>query len=426
MTHATLSFLAAHSFDTHMKLALLGADDAMLTIARRALERGLHEIVLLTEQDVTGQEVESMARLRTLLPGRAEIAWETLLYGHPVDAVLVARGSDQELRADQLRKLVQAAMSLLVSHPVLDSMLVYYELDMIRRESGCVMLANMPWRWHPAAAQLAALIAAGEQSPIGAIGQAVFERSLSRRDRSAVLVQFARDVDLIRATCGDVTKLSALGSPTDELTYENLGVQMSGPGSIAVRWSVGPVEESPRGILTIVGTRGKAILHMPENDAWRLETRSDGLSETESFQKWDDSAAALEELTAAIEGEPPAADWNDAARSVELAEAIDRSLAKGRTIELHNEDFTDIGTFKGTMTSLGCGLLLAGLCLLFVVGVVEVVARKAGFAKLADALWSWPYWLVGFLVVFLLLQLVLKLAAPGDSGKREADDQSTP
>ncbi|HEV2971976.1 MAG TPA: hypothetical protein VGY55_18530 [Pirellulales bacterium] len=407
-----------------MKLALLGADDAMLAIARRALEKGLHEIVLLTEQDVTGHEVESIARLRASLPGRAEIAWETLLYGHPVDAVLVARGPDQEFRADQLRKLVQAAMPLLVSHPVLDSMLVYYELDMIRRETGCVMLADLPWRWHPAAAQLAALIAEGENSSIGAIGQAVFERSLGRRDKSAVLAQFARDVDLIRATCCDVTKLSALGSAADEGTYANLGVQMTMPGSLAVRWSVGPVEESPRGSLTVVGTRGKAILLMPDNAAWRLETRFDGLSETEPFQKWDAPAAALEELAAAIEGEPPAADWNDAARSVELAEAIDRSLAKGRSIELHNEEFTDIGTFKGTMTSLGCGLLLAGLCLLLAVGVVEAIARKAGFVKLADALRAWPYWLVGFLVVFLLLQLIMKLAAPGDSGKHESDDRS--
>jgi hypothetical protein len=94
---------------------------------------------------------------------------------------------------------------------------------------------------------------------------------------------------------------------------------------------------------------------------------------------------------------------------------------------LHNEDFTDIGTFKGTMTSLGCGLLLAGLCLLVAVGIVEVVARKAGFAKLADALRSWPYWLVGFLIVFLLLQLVLKLAGPGDSGKAtECDTMDQP
>ncbi len=37
-----------------MKLALLGIDDLTLAIVRRALETGLHEVVLLTEEDLTG------------------------------------------------------------------------------------------------------------------------------------------------------------------------------------------------------------------------------------------------------------------------------------------------------------------------------------------------------------------------------------
>ena len=182
-----------------MKLAFLGADDATLAIAARALEEGGHRLIPLSEQDFSGRTLQSSARLRALLPaGGGEIGWETLLHGHAADAVVVARGADQELRADQLRKLVQAAVPLLIAHPVVDSMLVYYELDMIRRESGCIMLADLPWRWHPAVAQLAVWIADERSSPIGAVGQAVFERTLRRRDRPSVLAQFARDVDLIR------------------------------------------------------------------------------------------------------------------------------------------------------------------------------------------------------------------------------------
>src|SRR5207249_4805185 len=160
----------------------------------------------------------STRQLRAILPARTpELEWEVLLHGRLVDAVIVAHGPDQELRAEELRKLVQAGVPLLVAHPVVDSMLVYYELDMIRRESSCVIVPNMPWRWHPAIAQLAGLIAAAD-SPLGPIGQAMFERTLRQRDRSAVAAQFARDVDLVRAVCGDVTKLAALGSPADEAT----------------------------------------------------------------------------------------------------------------------------------------------------------------------------------------------------------------
>jgi predicted dehydrogenase len=400
-----------------MKLALLGIDDVMLAIVRRALELGQHEIVLLTEEDLTGHEPDSLRQLRAMVPPRTpEFAWEAMLYDRPAEAAIVARGQDQDVRAEQLRKLVQAGVPMLIAHPVVDSMLVYYELDMIRSESSCIMVPIAPWRWHPAVAQLAELIEAEDNSPLGAVGQATFDRALRRRDKPAVLAQFACDVDLIRDTCGDVSKLSALSSRYDEATYANLGVQMSGPEPIVVRWSTGPLEETPHGSLTIVGTRGKATLHMPDEGAWRLETRIDGQIDSESFLKWNMAEAALEELTAAMRGDPPALDWTAAARAVELAETIDRSLAKGRTIELHNEEFTDIGTFKGTMTSLGCGLLLAGLCLVLGLGIVEAVARKLGFAGVADALRFWPYWLAGFLVAFLLLQLVLKLAAPSESG----------
>jgi myo-inositol 2-dehydrogenase/D-chiro-inositol 1-dehydrogenase len=401
-----------------MKLALLGIDDVTLAIVRRALETGLHEVVLLVEEDLTGHEPDSMRQLRALLPPRtAEIAWEAMLHDRPADAIIVARGKDEDLRAEQLRKLVQAGVPMLIAHPVVDSMLVYYELDMIRRESNCVIVPIAPWRWHPAVAQLVNLMKAAD-SPLGAIGQAAFDRTLAVRDKTFVLTQFARDADLIRDTCGDMTRLSALSSSHGESSYANLGVQMSGPGPIVVRWSIGPVEEAPRGALTIVGTRGKATLHMPDEGAWRLETRIDGQIDAESFLKWNMADAALEQLQAAITGDEPALDWTDAARSVELAETIDRSLAKGRTIELHKEDFSDIGTFKGTMTSVGCGLLLTGLIAVLGLGVVEAVARKLGFPGVADALRFWPYWLAGLLVVFLVLQLVLKLAAPAESDQR--------
>jgi myo-inositol 2-dehydrogenase/D-chiro-inositol 1-dehydrogenase len=415
-----------------MKLALLGADETTLAIARRAIESG-HQLLLLTEHDFAGQETESTARLRAALPQRTpQVGWETLLHERSTDAVVIARGADQELRADELRKLVQAGVPLLVAHPVVDSMLVYYELDMIRRESGYVIVPNMPWRWHPATVQMAALIESGDESPLGRVGQAGFERTLGKRDRASVAAQFARDVDLIRAVCGDVTKLSALGSPGEAAAYANLGVQMSGPGPVVVRWSVGPAENAPQGRLTLAGLRGKAILHIPADespaDPWRLERRVEGHEETEAFLKWNTPQAALDELASVIAGKPTEAAWLDAARAVELAEAIDRSLAKGRTIELHNEEFTDVGTFKGVMTSLGCGLLVAGLFAMLAVGLIEFIARKQGAMILADALRFWPYCLAGFLVLFLLLQLVLKMASPpSDSqqpGEPPGDDRA--
>src|SRR5688572_27695584 len=101
-----------------MKLALLGADPAMLSVARAAAEGGKHSLVWAVEASA------ATGYLRGLWP-QIELRedWESLLSPGAVDGVLVARAKDEDLRAEQLRKLVQAGVPLLVSHPVFESML---------------------------------------------------------------------------------------------------------------------------------------------------------------------------------------------------------------------------------------------------------------------------------------------------------------
>jgi myo-inositol 2-dehydrogenase/D-chiro-inositol 1-dehydrogenase len=95
--------------------------------------------------------------------------------------------------------------------------------------------------------------------------------------------------------------------------------------------------------------------------------------------------------------------WLDACRSVELAETIARSLKRGRTIELHYEDFSEQSTFKGMMTSLGCGLLVAALFIM----LLAAVGGRLGlpFAR------HWVTLLLLLLGSFLALQ-ALRLVFP--------------
>jgi myo-inositol 2-dehydrogenase/D-chiro-inositol 1-dehydrogenase len=190
---------------------------------------------------------------------------------------------------------------------------------------------------------------------------------------------------------------------------------------------VAPVETEASGRVTLVGSCGKAILWMPQaDDAWRLELRAATGTSTQDYPQWNAPEAALEMLSLAVANEEVGSNWNDAARTVELADAIDRSLAKGRTIDLHQEEFSDVGTFKGTMASAGCGLLVVGLILVVVVALVHTLAAQAGWNRLARMLDGWPYLMLVVFGIFLLLQLLVFVGKSrpnqGDGGLDEVDD----
>jgi predicted dehydrogenase len=395
------------------RIALLGADNTTLAVARAILASDQFGLLGACELENNSNAPASSLIHALLGRGTQFDAWEALLDQESVDAVVVARDDDQDRRAEQLRKLIQAGVPLLVSHPVVDSMLIYYELDMIRRETGCVVVPYLSKRHHPALRGLAEIVRQGADSPIGKVEQVTIERCIVQPTKAAVVSQFARDVDLIRSLAGDMTRLGAMAGTSGDSAYGSLGVQMSGPEGTVARWSVVPVQAAQGARITLLGSSGKALVDIrPEHEPWSLELTSQGQTQTERYTDWNAAAAALEALARAIRGEAAAPDWIDAARSVELAETIERSLQKSRTIELYYEDHSEEGTFKGTMTSVGCGLLLLGM---FLLGAVAI-ADQLGLPYVR----SWPYLLLGVFGIFLVLQL-LKLTArqhePGSTDK---------
>jgi hypothetical protein len=401
-----------------MRLALLGLDETTLALVRAAQTTGQDQIVLACEVSPSNPWQIDLPRLAAVAEPW-DALYELSADGSRIcDAVLVARDVNDEARLEQLRKLVQEGIPLLVSHPVHSSMLAYYELDMIRRDTGSIALPCLPHRRHPLVKRLQSWTADGNAAQAG-IDQIVLERAMSDRSRTNVAAQFARDIDLLRFLAGEINRLGAMGSPGagpqgEPLAYGNLSVQMGGAGPVLIRWSVGPVEDTSAARITISGERGKAVLALPDSiDAPAEISLRTGASSTTESSVWNPYSEALDELRAAL---AVGADsrWPDAAKSVELAETIDRSLAKGRTIELHQEEFSDISTFKGTMTSLGCGLLLLALVLLVVGTAAANLLRRAGFHQAAELVSLIPYFLVAIFALFLGAQVVLKLFGSRD------------
>jgi hypothetical protein len=345
------------------------------------------------------------------------------------------------LRCGALRKLAAAGLPMLLSHPVHPSMLAYYELDMIRRESGCIMLPFLPARMHPLAVRLKELIERPAESPLGVVDQLAFDRPLSQTSKASVVAHFARDVDLLRFLGGEVAQLGASGSPGHSASgefaaYNNLAVQMAGAENRLLRWWVASADEPFGGRLTLSAQQGKAVLTVPPSitaptDAhwlWRLEIRGGGEPQVTEVADWDPQLAALEELRSALASRQSPSLWPDAARTVELAETIERSLGKGRTITLYEQEYSDTATFKGLMTSLGCALLLIALGAFIVAALAESLLRHAGAQRAAEIVGRVPYVLLVLFAIFLALQFLIRVTAapvrgaPDDAPKSKSSD----
>jgi len=363
-----------------MRLALLGIDDEVTALLAAADAESFELSVVYA-----ARAVPDHLRRRFAVVRRAD-DWPTLLAGDAADAVIVSGGPPSDERDEQLRRLVQAAIPTLVVHPACES-IVGYELDMIRRDTNCAILAWFPGEFHPALHQLAEL-AQAEDSPIGRVEQLALARSVSHRDKASVRTQLVRDISLMRRILGDFNQVSAMGSSyapvpadsaapstraksiaTEEVTA--LSVSLSGSGGTLARWSLEPATETPGATLTLVGSSGRAVLHMsPDVKEWTLEL-SGAESRRVTYSDWDDARAPLDMLARGIAGGEPTPSWYESCRDIETAEAVERSVRRGRTIALHQEEHTEERTFKGIMSVGGCGLLLVALTILVVGGIWE-------------------------------------------------------
>ncbi|HZZ71852.1 MAG TPA: hypothetical protein VFE24_06335 [Pirellulales bacterium] len=405
-----------------MRLALLGADDQTVAFVRDLTANTTHEVVWGTE--LGDHETE----LRQLLP-RLQVGahWESLLDRSIAAAVVVARLPDSELRIEQLRKLLQAEVPAVVMHPICEIMLLAYELEMIRTDLRGVLVPDLPDRLHPASNALRELARRGAPQ-LGPLEQITFERFLPDRSRAAVKAQFARDVDFLRWLDGDIARLAAQAGSQADSNYANLAVQMSGALELPLRWTVGPQQGTLAARIALVGSEGQAVLAIPAvAGEWTLTVANEAIDVRTLGEVFSPAARTLRELERAVSRQSlHGASWADACEAIELSETVQRSLKRGRTIELHDEDFSESGRFKGTMASLGCGLLVAGVVIALFIAVLQWVFRLFGWRAGVIFLRRWPLLVLGLLLVFLLLQILLSIVRPADPDPPAAEDSVEP
>lgn len=408
-----------------MKLAILGTDSEILQLTAAA--RGeQHEIVWLG--DMRAEDAPSIIPLTAGLADRAD-EWELLLDRGIADAVLVGRGAvSSELRADRIKRLAAEGVPLLVVHPAFDTVLPYYEVDMVRRESRGIVQHYNPLVGHPVALEVADWLLEGHPL-LGQIHQLSCERRVAAPGREQVLGHFSRDVELLAAVAGDIRRVTAIGPTEPAASFASLQIQMIAGTAASLRWSVGYVTGGGPGLeMSLLGENGTATIRITDSvegnhPVWQVDTVEKGVHKNQPAAAYDPARRAIDRLADAVtesqsDRHAGASTWEAATRAMEVVDAAELSLQKGRTIEVYQQQLTERLAFRGTMAAIGCGLLLVAFVVVVVVallGGAEGIVRQ----RLAP---SWPLVLLAILAFFLLLQAVPLMAQK--SNRNRAESQS--
>lgn len=377
-----------------MRFALLGADAESCLLVQTAVELG-HEVVWYGDIGAADR-----ANCPWLVNADQADDWEALFDRDFCDFVIVGTGDTPAARRiEQVIQLVRIGIPLLTTFPLDESVLSYYEIDMARLDSGAVL-----WHFNPLVAQtdrinqLALWIHSGHPD-LGPIEQLICERPLADRSREKVLWHFAQDVELLDRIAGPLERLGALGSPEQSATYAGLSVQLLGKTQVPVRWSVGPADQASWPSLTLIGQRGRVQFVFDDKGVFR----SPGEPVLEESNAEVAATGCLREFTAAVDEMRSQTTWPAALRAMELADTIEISLRRGRMIDVHRQQLTEELSFRGTMSAVGCFVLMLLPPLLVLAGWLgEVVGLE--FNKN----W-WAYGLFALLAAFLLIQFAPKL-----------------
>ena len=382
-----------------LKFALLGADAESRALGDAARAAG-H--TLAWEEAVPTDSGDS--------------SWEALFDDEIADAVLVgAGGADPDFRARQVLDLVKLGRPVLAAHPLVPSVISYFEIDMARGESGAVLHHFNPLVESPLVERVVAWVREGH-AELGAVEQIAATRMLGDRSDERVVRHFARDVELLSRLAGRFDRIGAHAAQGDAAAaYGSLGVQLLGARPVPVRWAVEPLAGSEELRVAVICQHGRAVLVGDQTGAIRELVEQSPAGETRTpILGVDPAARAVQRFAAAIEeGAQPASTWTSALDAMELADSIEISLRRGRMIDVHHRELTEQLAFKGVMSAVGCGVLVVLIPLAIAVGWI------AGMLKIPLSEY-WPHLLLAALATFLLVQLLPKLVTR-EAAPRSAD-----
>jgi len=131
--------------------------------------------------------------------------------------------------------------------------------------------------------------------------------------------------------------------------------------------------------------------------------RSDGTTQSTSISE---SPEMLPRIACLSSNRAACSGWMESfSATLELAEAVEKSLRRRRTVDVHFDTGSERGVFKSQMTAIGCGVLMfMMLGMVAYLIVAQLVSLPDWVLHVARILWITP------LMIFLIAQLLLPVA----------------
>jgi len=403
-----------------MRFALFGTDRAALAVAHGVAALPGHELIRFVGQPQSLPRLPAYgAKLRCCR------SWEELLPDADIDSVIVTGDGDEKQNA--VRQLVLAGKSVLLTPALTQPASFFYELALIEAESPGSLFPLLGQRGHRLILKLRQVIL---ENRMGRLRHARLERllapSAAAGDSLLTEEDIARallgDADLLRTLCGAYDQLTASRSGDSARGFSLATVTLAGSAAPQAVWTAAATAGENEWRLTLSGDCGTAVLEGEPDRAWfRLTLNLDG--QPASSEEGEDDAGPwlVEEFTASIDRDRScgAANearsdvqstvslWGELARDVELVDAVERSVRRRRTIDVHFETPSERGLFKTQMTAIGCCLLvLTPAAIVIYLAVAATVEFSPLLKKILVALLFLP------LGLFLALQLLVFVSRP--------------
>ena len=362
-----------------MKFALAGNNPTAFDVLRELATSAEHTLVRCS---LSG-ELAAVAS-RSGVPVMLATSVEDALLASEVDTVIIAIDDlDESLRI--VRAAAQSARNVVVIPPADCSPAYSFELHLILDESQCGIMPLLP----------RAVMGEIPLSEVDlklkelATRQLSLEISLSQTSLGLLHQTVTQGLDYLSASGFKFTQVTALESNAPD-------------GSLLSRLitlSAAPTADKvlPPATLTIkpaAGSELSRLLQIHQNDS---------TIRTVSIQE---ATPVMNRIITVCKSRELCGKWMDAfSVTLELAEAVNKSLRRRRTVDVHFDSGSEKGVFKSQMTAMGCGILtfmmfgmVAYLILAQLVTLPNVVLHTL------RVLWVAP------LVLFLIAQTLLPIA----------------